>query len=135
MQYKRSRHLQPELLDTLVALHEHGNFKVAARSLNVTQSAVSQRLGRLEATLGVPLMMRREHVALTPAGMRVLRYAMTVRELALCVRRELDEEAGDPIMTLPDDAPCIGQDHECGDPMHGRQERRVRERAGLSIPG
>lgn len=134
MQYKRSRHLQPELLDTLVALHEHGNFKIAAQSLNITQSAVSQRLGRLEATLGVPLMMRRRQVALTPAGMRVLKHAMTVREMAQAVTQELAEQ-GEPIMTLPDESIGARLDQECCDPMHGRQEHRVREHAALSLQG
>ncbi len=97
MQHKRSRHLQPELLDALVALHEHGNFKVAADSLNISQSAVSQRLGRLEAALGVPLMMRRKHAALTTAGLRVLKHAITVKELTLRVRRELDLQDKFPV--------------------------------------
>lgn len=94
MQHKRSRHLHPELLDTLLAVHAHGNFKLAGKSLNITQSAVSQRLGRLEETLGVPLMRRHSPIALTAAGVRVVEYATAVRQLALAVASELALQGG-----------------------------------------
>ena len=54
-----------------------GSITAAARHLNVTQGAVSQRVLRLEARLGTPLFVRhKSRIALTEAGTSLLE-AMT----------------------------------------------------------
>ncbi|RZL32856.1 MAG: LysR family transcriptional regulator, partial [Rubrivivax sp.] len=56
-------------LAALVACVEAGSIHGAADRLNLTQSAVTKRLQRLEARLGVQLLVRSAHgVSLTPAG-------------------------------------------------------------------
>jgi LysR family glycine cleavage system transcriptional activator len=59
-------------LDTLRAFESaarHLNFTKAANELHVTQSALSQRVGALEAELGFPLFLRRgRQLELTPRG-------------------------------------------------------------------
>lgn len=57
------------LLGAFLALTDTGQFKLAADRLNVSQSAFSQMIARLEAQLGVRLFDRdTRHVALTPEG-------------------------------------------------------------------
>lgn len=61
-------------LETLIAVVEHGGFSRAAQFLNLSQSAVTKRVGRLEADLGVRLLDRTTRVvALTAAGHRLCR--------------------------------------------------------------
>jgi DNA-binding transcriptional LysR family regulator len=68
--------LDPDLLRAFVAVAEHGSFTRAAAALHRTQSAASTQIKRLERDLGAPLFHRTTaHVALTPAGERLLGYA------------------------------------------------------------
>ncbi len=64
-------------LRTLVRIVEEGSFSAAARAGGLSQPAVSKQVQRLEAELGVRLLVRRprQPVALTPAGERVLAFA------------------------------------------------------------
>ncbi len=65
-------------IDTLgvqafVAIAEGGSFRQAAQTLNVTQTAITQRLRKLESYLGVVLVERTtRHCALTEIGERFL---------------------------------------------------------------
>jgi DNA-binding transcriptional LysR family regulator len=53
------------VMETLVRVVETGSFSAAARHLNIGQPAVSKTVARLEARLGVRLLMRSTH-GLTP---------------------------------------------------------------------
>ncbi len=65
-----------EDLRTLSAIARTGSIGAAARALGVSQPAVSARLRRLEAKLGVVLLERGARgSALTPSGNRLLGYA------------------------------------------------------------
>ena len=69
MQNLRTGLPQPDLLIAFEAAARHSSFTLAARELNVTQSAVSQRIRNLEAGLGVTLFERgHRFVRLTPNG-------------------------------------------------------------------
>jgi DNA-binding transcriptional LysR family regulator len=69
-------------LDTFVTAAECGSFSAAARALDVSQAAVSQRVHALEAHLGVPLFARAGgHVALTDAGRALHEYARRILDL------------------------------------------------------
>ena len=60
----------------LIALAECLNFTRAAERCSVTQPTLSIQLRKLEEYLGVMLFERdRAHVALTPEGQQVLRFA------------------------------------------------------------
>src|SRR5512134_389969 len=73
-----SRHLR-----VLLAIVDAGGLTRAARSLNVSQSALSHQLKQIESSLGVPLFLRlKRRLVLTDAGRRLLdRARPLVREL------------------------------------------------------
>lgn len=50
--------IDPQLLRAFVAVSETGGFTRAARRLNLTQSAVSHQIRRLEEQVGLPLIRR-----------------------------------------------------------------------------
>ncbi|NBC34289.1 MAG: LysR family transcriptional regulator [Alphaproteobacteria bacterium] len=65
-----------DLLRAFVAVAETHSFSAAARRLNCTQAAASQKIRRLEAQLGGPLFARTSRsVALTDSGQMLLAYA------------------------------------------------------------
>jgi len=69
-------------LSTFLAIIESGSLVRASRALNVTQSTVTARLKALEDELGQTLIVRQKSGAtLTPAGMRLERYANTICDL------------------------------------------------------
>jgi DNA-binding transcriptional LysR family regulator len=62
-------------LEAFFAVAKAFNFTRAAESLHVTQSALSQRIAKLEEDLGTTLFIRdRASIRLTEAGEKVLRY-------------------------------------------------------------
>ena len=65
-----------ELLRTFLEVERLRHFGHAAEALHLTQAAVSSRIKRLEAILGVPVFDRaRRDIRLTPAGVRLVRYS------------------------------------------------------------
>ncbi len=72
--------LDRDLLATLRAVVDAGTFDAAARALNVTPSAVSQRIKSLETQLGRVLVERTKPVRATESGEVLVRLA---REIAL----------------------------------------------------
>ncbi|PZQ89546.1 MAG: ArgP/LysG family DNA-binding transcriptional regulator [Leifsonia xyli] len=72
--------LDRDLLATLRTVMDAGTFDAAARALNVTPSAISQRIKALEQQLGRVLVERTKPVRATESGEVILRLA---REIAL----------------------------------------------------
>ena len=71
-----------EQIRTFLEIAACGNFNRAAETLNVTQSTVSARIKRLEASFGRPLFSRSHAGAqLTTAGRHFLEYAMGMQQL------------------------------------------------------
>ncbi|MGJ7546097.1 LysR family transcriptional regulator ArgP [Variovorax sp. LT1R16] len=68
-------------LHALAAVVREGSFERAARTLNVTPSAVSQRLKALEERLGIALVVRGTPCTATEAGRHFCRHAEHVRML------------------------------------------------------
>jgi DNA-binding transcriptional LysR family regulator len=64
-------------LRTLVAIVEYGSLSAAARAKRISQPAVTKQVQRMEADLGLSLLVRgpRRRVELTPAGEQVLAFA------------------------------------------------------------
>lgn len=88
--------IDPELAATLAAIVDEGTLDAASRRLQITPSAVSQRLKTLEQQLGRILVVRTKPARLTEAGEAVVRLA---RQIALLEHDALigvgiDEEAG-----------------------------------------
>ncbi|GGY87780.1 LysR family transcriptional regulator ArgP [Pseudoduganella plicata] len=67
--------------DAFLAAAETGSFELAAARLNVTPSAVSQRLAALETALGRPLLVRSRPCRATAAGQRLQQYLRRARLL------------------------------------------------------
>jgi LysR family transcriptional regulator (chromosome initiation inhibitor) len=76
-------------LRALSAAVTEGTFESAARALNVTPSAISQRIKALESAVGSVLVQRSKPVAVTESGKAVLRLARQVDVLAADAEREL----------------------------------------------
>lgn len=84
-------------LETFCKAAELCNFTAVARTLGLTQAAVSQRIHGLEASLGRPLFQRRGgSVTLTEAGRKLHEYGRRILELSREARRDITGEA-DPI--------------------------------------
>lgn len=74
--------LDPDLLQSFVAIAETGSFTEAARRVGRTQSAVSMQMKRLEELLGRSLFARSgRSVQLTPDGERLLGHAHRILRL------------------------------------------------------
>lgn len=60
-------------LEAFLSIADHGSFHRAAANLNLSQTALSHRMKKLEDDLGIKLLTRTtRHVALTPAGVELL---------------------------------------------------------------
>ena len=76
------RHFDISLLRTFVAVHDHGGMTAAARSLHLTQGAISQQIKRLEEQFNTPVFERNHRrLILTSAGDRLLAKARAMLEL------------------------------------------------------
>lgn len=94
-------------LRAFVAVIDHGTFEAAARGLQVTPSAISQRIKALEGTVGRVLLQRSKPVRTTESGETVLRLARQITLLEAETARALgaDNAAAEPDAAVPVDAP------------------------------
>lgn len=85
----------PSELETFIAVAEFGSFSKAAARLGLSQPTVTNRIQKLESTLGLPLFNRTtRRVTTTEAGERLrLRAEHTVAELKALVQDFRDEIA------------------------------------------
>ncbi len=91
----------------LVAVAESGSFSAAARRLGRVQSAISQAVQTMEATLGIELFDRSTRTpVLTDAGLAVVKDARAILESAKAMRARAESMAEDvePELTLAVDA-------------------------------
>jgi DNA-binding transcriptional LysR family regulator len=85
-------------LGTLSKAAELSSFTAAAKSLGLTQAAVSQRIQALERVLDVPLFRRQGgRVLLTEAGQRLYDYAERILALHREARREIARHQEPPV--------------------------------------
>jgi DNA-binding transcriptional LysR family regulator len=80
-----------EHLRTLVSIVEQGSLSAAARAKRISQPAVTKQVQRMEAEIGLALLVRgpRRKVELTPAGERVLAFARETLTRFESLEREL----------------------------------------------
>ena len=76
-------------LSTLAAIADNGSLEAAAKALNVTASAVSQRLAKLEGSIGYLLVVRENPARLTKSGEALLRVSRQIDELLGEARTEI----------------------------------------------
>jgi LysR family transcriptional regulator (chromosome initiation inhibitor) len=91
-------------LATVAAVVHEGSFERAARTLNVTPSAISQRVKQLEERLGSVLIVRGQPCRATEAGLLLCRHAEQVSMLEHDLKKLLPKlrksEVGIPHVTL-----------------------------------
>src|ERR687886_272625 len=93
--------VQPEQALTLAAIISEGTFDAAAQRLQLTPSAVSQRVRALEMAIGRPVLRRVRPVELTPAGEAVVRFARQLELLSRDLRDQLEPQTDStPRITL-----------------------------------
>jgi DNA-binding transcriptional LysR family regulator len=80
-----------DYLRTLISIVEEGNLSAAARARHISQPAVTKQLQRLEADLGLPLLLRgpRRQVELTPAGELAVAFARQTLARLEALEKEL----------------------------------------------
>jgi DNA-binding transcriptional LysR family regulator len=85
-------------LETFSKAAELSNFSAAAKTLGLTQAAVSQRIQALERILDVPLFRRQGgRVLLTEAGQRLYDYGERILALHREARQEITHRQKPPI--------------------------------------
>jgi LysR family transcriptional regulator, chromosome initiation inhibitor len=83
-------HFEYPLLEALAAVVREGTFEAAARSLSISQSAVSQRVKLLEERTGGVLVVRGRPCIATEYGQQLCRHLDQVQLLEQDLRRNLD---------------------------------------------
>lgn len=83
------KELDYKLLRALDAVLQEQNFDRAARSLHITQSAISQRIKQLEQQFAEPLLIRSQPLQATPLGQKLLAHYRQVHQLELELAGEL----------------------------------------------
>jgi LysR family transcriptional regulator (chromosome initiation inhibitor) len=68
--------------EALMAVIETGSFELAAARLNLTTSAISQRVKSLETYLGVPLIVRARPCRSTREGLKLVQYLRRAKMLS-----------------------------------------------------
>ena len=95
------RNLDLTALRAFVAVADMGGVTRAATMLNLTQSAVSMQLKRLEESLGLPLLDRSGRtIALTASGERLLGYARRMLKLNDDIFGEMTDDGFEGVLTL-----------------------------------
>lgn len=84
-----------DALAVLSAVVRGGSFEAAARSMNVTQSAVSQRIKQLEQKFGAILILRGRPCVPTEEGLLLCRHLEEVQLLEHALRERLNLDGGE----------------------------------------
>jgi LysR family transcriptional regulator (chromosome initiation inhibitor) len=85
--------IDPRRAQAFLAAIDDGSLEAAAVRLNVTPSAISQRIAALEQELGTPLLVRARPCRPTGPGMRLLQF---LRRRALLEQEFFAEQTGNP---------------------------------------
>lgn len=130
-----SKMLDPRLLRAFVAIVDTGSFTQAADRLNMTQSTISQQLGRLEQSIGHALIDRAARpVQPTASGERLLGYARRILSLQNEAETVLSNPAGTVSIRigLPEDIVTVAMAKTFADFARQHREIRLDVIAGLS---
>ncbi len=83
-----------DALNVLAAVVRSGSFEAAAKSMNVTQSAVSQRIKQLEERFGAILVLRGRPCVATDEALALVRHVEEVGLMEFELRRQLGLDGG-----------------------------------------
>lgn len=81
--------LDYKLVQALDAVVKEQNFDRAAKLLNITQSAVSQRIKQLEQQFAQPLLVRTQPIAATITGQKLLAHFRQISQLEYELLRDI----------------------------------------------
>lgn len=87
------RGLDYKWIEALDAVMSYGSFERAAVRLNITQSAVSQRIKQLEKFVSQPVLIRLNPLSLTPVGRKLVELNRKVEMLEQELVPELTNQA------------------------------------------
>ncbi len=113
------------LLDALAAVVRHGSFDRAANELNVTPSAVSQRVKLLEERVGSVLVKRGQPCVATTSGALLCRHTERVQLL--------EAELGGRLPTLPGPRSVQGAVTTQAEPVQGCRSTRLGRMRYLAV--
>lgn len=125
----------PRLLRAFVTIADTGSFTVAADRLHMTQSTISQQLGRLEQSVGQGLIDRAARpVRPTPAGERLLGPARRILSLQRDAAAMLSDPVGTSVLRigLPEDIATVPMMSVFAQFSAGHREMRLDVTTGLS---
>lgn len=88
------------LLEALAAVNREGSFERAAQVLNLTASAVSQRIKLLEQRIGTVLVVRGQPCRATPRGQILCRHIELVGQLERSLEAQLPELGQEELSTV-----------------------------------
>jgi DNA-binding transcriptional LysR family regulator len=95
MGHSRQNQLKLSQLHMLIAVANHGSFREAALQLQMSQSAISHAISRLEEDLGVSLFSRGRYGAiLTPVGEQIVDRARQILYLIDDIEKQADLSKG-----------------------------------------
>lgn len=92
--------LDAKQMQAFFSVAETGSFEKAAERLNVTPSAISQRIHALEVRLGSSVLMRVRPCELTPAGKKLMHYLRRATVLEDELLNELSGENKEYLRTI-----------------------------------
>lgn len=92
--------LDPRRSAAFLAAIDAGSLELAAAQLNITPSAVSQRISALEQDLGTPLLVRSRPCRPTAPGTRLLQYLRRSNLLESEFLNEMGADSGPARVTL-----------------------------------
>jgi len=84
-------------LDTVI---QEQSFDKAADMLNITQSAISQRIKQLEQVVAQPVLIRSHPPAATSVGQKLLRHFRQVRQLEYDLIEQILPDEADAIVSI-----------------------------------
>ena len=86
------RPLDYKLLHALDVIIAQQSFEKAAEILNITQSAISQRVKQLEQNVAEPVLIRSQPLKATEIGQKLLRHFRQVRQLEYALIEQITPE-------------------------------------------
>ena len=82
-------------LDSLARIAREKSFVKAAKSMRITQSALSQRIKVLEENIGIPLLIRDDPIRPTATGQKLIAHYHQVAHLESSLTKQLAARASD----------------------------------------
>lgn len=94
------RTLDYKLLHALDVIVSQQSFDKAAKFLNISQSAISQRIKQLEQNIAQPVLIRSQPLQTTEIGQKLLRHFRQVRQLEFDLVKEISPEDQESVLAV-----------------------------------